>query len=239
MKNIWGGVREVRRRVQELKLFNVTQCYPLLMEAYFKLPQPEFERVLRICSVISFRYNVMGGQNPKVQEHVYNKTARKIYEREITSATQVVQELKDVYPDDEDFVGSFSTKTVNTKSRKKLARYILYALENQIAGTDRNYEDESGTIEHILPENPAQQWEQEFSSEEQADYVYRLGNLTLLESGKNNTECQNASYMEKLPIYKTSQYSMTNSIDYPGWTPEQIRLRQQKLAKTATAIWRI
>jgi Protein of unknown function DUF262/Protein of unknown function (DUF1524) len=236
---LWGGIREVRKRVQELKLFNITQCYTLLMEAWFKLSQPEFERVLRICSVISFRYNVIGGLNPKVQEHAYNRAARKIYQGEITKAAQVMKELKDVYPSDEVFISSFSTKTINTKSKKKLARYILFSIENQLAGTDRNYEDESATIEHILPENPSQQWTQNFSPEEQAAYVYRIGNLTLLETSKNSTECRNLSYAEKLPIYKTSQYVMTNSIDYPDWSPEQIRLRQGKLAKLATAVWRI
>jgi len=236
---LWGGIREVIKRVRELKLFNITQCYTLLMEAWFKLSQPEFERVLRICSVISFRYNVIGGLNPNVQEHAYNRAARKIYQGEITKAAQVMKELKDVYPSDEGFVNSFSTKTINTKSKKKLARYILFSLENQLAGTHRDLEDDSATIEHILPENPSQQWTQNFSHEEQATYVCRIGNLTLLETSKNSTECRNLSYSEKLPIYKTSQYVMTNSIDYPDWSPEQIRLRQGKLAKLATAVWRI
>ncbi len=233
----WEGKREIRNPVQELKLFNVTQCFPLLLVVYDKM-LPEFERILRICAVLSFRYNVIAGLNPNLQEVSFNRAARGVYKGTITNATQVAQELKDIYPTDEDFVNSFSTKILNTKRSKKLVRYIMYALENQMAGTDRNFEDESGTIEHILPENPSEQWEQFFSIEEQPSYIYRLGNYTLLETGKN-IECQNSPYPEKLPIYKTSQYRMTNSIDYPEWTQSQISSRQRMLAKVATSIWRI
>jgi len=234
----WGGNREIRKGVQELQLFNVTQCYPLLLIIFENL-RSEFERALRICAVISFRYNVIAGLNPNLQEVAFNRAARKIYKGTIANSAQIAQELQDIYPSDEDFANSFSTKIFYTRRNKKLVRYILYALENQIAGTDRNFEDESGTIEHILPENPSEQWEQFFAPEEQPNYIYRLGNYTLLESGKNSTECQNALYSEKLPIYKTSQYRMTNMIDYPEWTPAQVKSRQLQLARYATAVWRI
>ncbi len=236
---LWAGNKELRNRIKELKLFNVTQCSPLLLVAFDKLSLLDFERVLRACVVISFRYNVVAGRNPKVQERVYNRVACKIHAGKIVNASQVEAEIKEIYLTDEEFVNTFSTKTSNTKRSKKLVRYILYSLENQIAGTDRNYEDESGTIEHILPENPSQQWDTFFSLDEQETYIYRLGNYTLLESRKNSAECKNGSYSEKLPIYKTSQYKITNSIDFPEWTPAQVRSRQAKLAKVATSIWRI
>jgi uncharacterized protein with ParB-like and HNH nuclease domain len=236
---LWEGNREIRKRVQELRLFNVTQCYPLLLVAHEKLPRPEFERVLRACAVISFRYNVIAGQNPKVQEGVYNRAACKIYTGTIGTAAQVEQELEEIYLSDEEFVNAFQTKTLNTKRGRKLARYILYALENQVASTDRHFEDDPGTIEHILPENPSAQWEQNFPPDQQSDYIYRLGNFTLLESSKNSTECQNASYLEKIPVYKTSQYQMTKNIDFPDWTPAQVKSRQSQMARWATAVWRI
>lgn len=236
---LWAGVRGIRRHVQELNLFGVTLCYPLLLVAYANLPITEFERVLRICAVISFRYNVIAGQNPKVQERAYNIVACKIHSGAITNAAQVAQSLQLIYLSDEDFVNAFSTKAISTKRGKKLVRYILYALENQMAGTDRNFEDESGTIEHILPENPSNDWEQFFSVDEQLDYIYRLGNYTLLEQSKNSVECRNRLYAEKLAVYKTSQFQMTNSIDYPEWTPAQVKSRQMKLAKIAKSVWKI
>ncbi|HEX8198315.1 MAG TPA: DUF262 domain-containing HNH endonuclease family protein [Pyrinomonadaceae bacterium] len=235
--DLWLGNKEIRKRIGELRLFGVTQPYPLLLEAYFKLPS-EFEDVLRFCSIIAFRYNVIGGLDPKRQEQAFHIAAKKIFQGEITRSSQVAQELRSIYLNDEAFVNSFSTKQINTKGKKKLARYILYSLENQIAGTDRSPDDESATIEHILPENPTTDWEQYFALEEQENYIFRLGNLTLLESGKNN-DCGTKLYLEKLPIYKQSQFRMTSSIDYPEWTPTQVRLRQEFLARVATSVWKI
>jgi uncharacterized protein with ParB-like and HNH nuclease domain len=235
--DLWLGNKETRKRVTELRLFNITQPFPLLLEAYFKLPA-EFESILRICSIIAFRYNIIGGLDPKRQELIFHIAAKKVHQGLITTAGQVAQELKPIYLGDEAFINSFSTKQVNTKSKKKLARYILYSLENQIAGTERGFEDESATIEHILPENPTSEWEEFFSNEEAENNIYRLGNLTLLESNKNG-DCGGKLYAEKFPVYKTSQYALTNTMDYPEWTPTQVRSRQEKMARIATAVWRI
>jgi hypothetical protein len=234
---LWQGSREIRNRISELKLFGVTQPYPLLLVAYFKMRQ-EFESVLRFCSAIAFRYNVIGGLTANKQEQTFHQVAKKVFSGAIVNANQVAQELKEIYPNDEDFANLFSTKQINTNRQKKLARYILYSLENQIARTDRNYEDESGTIEHILPENPTAEWEQFFSPEEQINNIYRIGNLTLLEPSKNR-ECGTKSFSEKKAIYQQSQYEMTNKINYADWTPAQVRQRQEGFARSATAIWRI
>jgi len=236
--DLWEGNRETKNHIRELKLFKITQCFPLLLTAYSKFTQQDFEQVLRVCAVISFRYNVISNLNPNLQESAYNQAAQKIFKGEIKSVKGVKQELKVIYPDDEQFTTAFAAKTMSTKQNKKLVRYMLYALENQIAATSRDYEDESGTIEHVLPENPSQDWESNFNIENQPNFIYRLGNYTLLETGKNK-ECQNKYYPDKLPVYKTSQYQMTNAFDYPEWSPTQLRGRQQKMGKIASAIWRL
>ena len=236
--DIWQGNKEIRKRVNELKLFGVTQPYPLLLESYFKLSTSQFEDVLKFCSVIAFRYNVIGNLDPKRQELAFHNASKKLFDGKITNSAQIALELKNIYIDDERFENLFSTKQVNTKSKKKLARYILYSLENQIAGTESNFEDDTATIEHILPENPSDEWEEIFTQEEQENYVYRLGNLTLLESAKNN-DCGTKPFSEKQKIYKQSQYQMTNQFDYPEWTVNQIRSRQESLAKTAKTVWKI
>jgi uncharacterized protein with ParB-like and HNH nuclease domain len=237
---LWKGNKEIRKRVNELKLFGVTQPFPLLLEAYFKLPISQFEDVLRFCSVIAFRYNVIGNKDPKKQELAFHKASKKLFNKEITNSSQVAQELKSIYIDDEEFESLFSTKQVNTKSKKRLARYILYSLENQLVqnNPERNFEEETATIEHILPENPPLEWESSFSLEEQENYIYRLGNLTLLESSKNN-DCGTKPFKEKQIIYQQSQYKMTKGIDYLEWKPSQIRSRQEKLAEIAKTVWKI
>ncbi len=234
---LWKGNKQIKNRIAELSLFNATQPFPLLLVSYEKL-RSEFEQILRFCSIIAFRYNIIGGLNPNKQEQVFHAVAKKVFEGKITTASQIAQELKEIYPGDEDFMNAFKTKQLNTKSKKKLARYILYSIENQIAGTDRNFEDETATIEHILPENPPLEWESSFSLEEQENYIYRLGNLTLLESAKNN-DCGTKPFEEKQIIYQQSQYQMTKQIDYPEWTASQVRSRQENLANIAKTVWKI
>ncbi len=234
---LWNGNRDIQKRIRELSMFRVTQPYPLLLNAYLKFPTQEFERVLRMSVVVSFRYNVIGGLNPNIQEEVYNRTARGIYSSDLISANQVAEELRAVYPSDEEFSNAFTVKSINTRRSKRLVRYILFELESQISGIRRSDEEESGSIEHILPENPSEEWNDAFTPEVQGNFIYRLGNLTLLEDSKNR-EIQNRTYVEKLPMYKTSQYVMTNTIDYPEWTETQLRSRQHGLARYATAIWR-
>lgn len=234
----WEGSKETRNRIRELNLFNVTQCYPLLISAYFKFNMQEFEQILRTTTVVSFRYNVISNLNPNLQETIYNQVAQKIFKGEIKTVREIRQEMKPIYPDDEQFITIFSSKILNTKQNKKIIRYILYSLENQMATTNWDYEGAPGTIEHVLPENPSQDWEANFDVENQPNYIYRLGNYTLLETGKNK-ECQNKYYPDKLPVYKTSQYQMTKSFDYPEWTPSQLRGRQQQMGKIASAIWRL
>ena len=234
---LWNGNRDIQKRIRELSMFRVTQPYPLLLNAYLKFPTQEFERVLRMSVVVSFRYNVIGGLNPNIQEEVYNRTARGIYSSDLISANQVAEELRAVYPSDEEFSNAFTVKSINTRRSKRLVRYILFELESQISGIRRSDEEESGSIEHILPENPSEEWNDAFTPEVQGNFIYRLGNLTLLEDSKNR-EIQNRTYVEKLPMYKTSQYVMTNTIDYPEWTETQLRSRQHGLARYATAILR-
>jgi hypothetical protein len=238
---IWQGDRERRKSIAELDLFNVSQCYSLLLSGYERLEPQEFTRLLQICAIISFRYNVIGNLNANTMEEVYNRAALKVYKGEATSARQIFQELKPIYVADESFKNDFSTKAVNTGSGrgKKLARYILFSIENQLANKDYDFEDGTATIEHILPENPGEQWEQFFSPEEQESAVYRLGNLTLLEVSKNK-ECGNATYGEKLKIYQTSAYRLTaQETNFSEWTPETLRKRQERMARWANAVWRM
>jgi uncharacterized protein with ParB-like and HNH nuclease domain len=235
---IWQSSREQRKRIRELELFRIKQCFPLLLTSYEKLPVNEFNKVLRVCSIISFRYNVIGGLNPNIMEEAYNKASIKIYNDILKTSKDIFNEIKDIYINDEEFKNSFSSKIISSKRTKMLVRYILFEIENQIALTDKNFEDDPGTIEHILPENPDDSWNYLFPDDIQIQFIYRLGNYTLLESKKNN-ECQNKNYAYKSKVYQTSQYNLSKIITYQEWNQNSIKGRQQKLSDYATAIWKI
>jgi hypothetical protein len=237
----WRGDRDRRKRIVEFDLFYTPQCYSLLLSGYERLEPAEFTRLLQVCAVISFRYNVICKLNANTLEEVCNRAALKVRNGDATTARQIFQALKPIYVADEKFKDDFSWAAVNTRSSrgKRLARYILFSIENQLSNKDYNFEDTSATIEHILPENLTAEWVTRFSASEHEANVYRLGNLSLLETTKNK-ECGAAPYEEKLPVYQNSVYRLTaQEINYIEWTPGTLHKRQEKMARWATAIWRV
>ncbi len=75
--------------------------------------------------------------------------------------------------------------------------------------------------------------------EEQERNVYKIGNLTLLEQNKNNHDAADHTIKIKLPVFKSSKYNLTNSIDVAEWNVNAIQQRQTKLGKTACGVWKI
>lgn len=236
----WQGNRERIKRIREMKLFGVKQQLPLLMVAKEKLSDQEFDKTLKVISVISFRYNVIGSRQANRMEELYNSVSQKVFNSTITTAQGVFNEIKELYISDADFRNDFSTLQLYSYGRsKKLARYILFELENNMMqGGDRDYELDPATIEHILPENAGADWDQDFPQIIQPNYIYRLGNYTLLEDHLNR-DCETLPFDQKKPFYERSQYEMTKVINYNNWNPTILDIRQNDLARKATSIWRI
>ena len=105
-------------------------------------------------------------------------------------------------------------------------------------GGDRDYDYDPATIEHVLPENPPVTWDQLFPPIIQENYIYRIGNYTLLEDHLNN-ECGDKLLNVKKTSYAKSQYQMPKRILAPEWTPTTLELRQQEMSKWASSIWKV
>lgn len=122
----------------------------------------------------------------------------------------------------------------------KLTKYILARLEEDASDRACDPDTDPGTIEHILPENPADSWQESFPSELWEEAVDSLGNLTLLESAVNRS-LGNAAYTEKLAVYGQSGYALTRrilEIAPEQWTQELLDSRQRQLAERAVHVWR-
>lgn len=226
---------------QNLRMFNVRQPFPLLLASHRTLIPTDFATILRSCVMISFRYNVIGSQPTNEQERVYYATAQKLTSGDITTAIQVLDGLRTIYPDDDRFKAAFAEKTIRTTNSRnnRIARYILCELEKQANGQAYDFESDIFNIEHILPQNPEQGWKC-FTDEEADALVYRIGNMTLLAKGANKN-MGNADYATKRPILANSNYGLTRQLaeENADWTPERIAARQRSLAKMATTVWRI
>ena len=234
----WQGHREVKKRVKELTLFKEKQVYPLLIASYNNLGIEDFAKVLRLASIITFRYTVIAKLHTNLKEDVYNKAAVKISNGEAKTLQQIAELIKPLYPSDKDFKNDFSTKSISTKRGKRLVRYVLFSLENHLSQTDMDFEENPGTIEHILPENGNENYLHDFPQAIHESVVYRLGNYTILEDDKNRA-CETLPFAEKKEIFGQSQYELTKQITTLQWTPHSIDARQDRLADYASSIWRI
>lgn len=239
---LWSPDKENRNAINILKAFKVIQWKPLVMVALEKLDNANLKRLLQSLVTISYRYNVISKMQTNEMEKVYSKAAINLYKGIGTNIIAILNDIKTLYIGDEEFKNYFSLKQFNTNNStdKKIARYTLYKLESQDAGGSLfDFETDSGTIEHILPESYPETWHSEFTEEEFERNVFMLGNLTLLETGKNNKEAADKVFEDKKNVYSTSKFSITKKITDPQWTSQNIKSRQAHFAKLANGIWKI
>ena len=230
-----------RDAINELRIFNVRQPYSLLLAARRTLDEDGFTRILRVCSIISFRYNVISGLAPSEQERVYNAVAEKVGTGIITRDVEIIRELRAIYLSDDSFRNAFTEKSLKTtlSRNKRVVRYLLFQLERQLSGAEYDIGSELYSIEHVLPINPGAGWEQ-FADDEIETLAFRLGNLTLLVSA-DNRDLGNASFATKREVYQASEFAMTRQLaaENAEWNAERIAAWQRHMARMATGIWRI
>jgi len=140
-----------------------------------------------------------------------------------------------------DFENAFSLATA---SRHPHARYYLRVLERQEAGEDEpefvpNASEEAVTLEHVLPQNPDNDWKH-FDQETANRYYKRIGNLALMKKSKNEAG-GNATFADKAKLYGKSEFKLTSGLiafaEDKQWTFGAINKRQKMMAKLAVEAW--
>lgn len=95
------------------------------------------------------------------------------------------------------------------------------------------------SIEHILPENSSSPvWNEAFDNNTK-DYVYRLGNYSIL-TNTDNRKCAAKDFEAKKNIYKDSRYKLSKDLcACPVWNIAELQKRQEYLARLAKEIWKV
>ena len=235
---------EERASLSQLQMFSVRQPLALLLAAFDRFSETNrtgFKRLLRAVTVVSLRYNVICGRQSNEQESVYNQIATAISEQRIVGPGAAIELLRPVYPADSEFRAAFADKTLRTTNsrNRKVARFLLFQIEQHASGSSFDVESAKYDMEHVLPENPGDDWQQ-FDDDQREACTYRLGNLTLL-TAAHNRDAGNAGYAAKRPVYQRSEFAITRRLadDYDTWTPDKLRSRQTWMARQSTTIWRI
>lgn len=140
----------------------------------------------------------------------------------------------------------------------KLTQYINeQAFGSSGSETDlKTFVNKKVHLEHILPEKPSPEALEEFGSPDLFDsYVYRLGNLALIEE-PINTSLGNKPFSEKKIVYPSSKFLLTRVISkkenightqidnathgmkpFETWTCNDIDNRQRILGQLARCVW--
>lgn len=231
----------------DLKLFRVTQMNPVLLNAmqHFRTAV-DTAKAFRIVANFAFRYFIIGNQSPGNLERLSAKIAYDIRAKTYTSPTHVADALRGVNPDPT-FRSDFTLASI--KDKKRVARYTLAKITNYLAkqsspaGMEQtvNPDAREVNLEHVLPQDIPTGWHTAFSDGvNPADYVYRIGNLTLL-TAKINRVAADKSFSEKQNIAFNGSTLKINEFlrSVSQWGDRQIEERQDRLAKTALEVWKL
>lgn len=240
----WTDLPDARLFVRELVLFRARQMTPLLFAAWerFRMERPDdFVRVLKIVSVVTFRYSIVSALNPNALEAVYHDAAKAVLAGRASRPRAIFDCLRPIYVEDDRFRDDFARISVRARGqRRKVAKYILCRLEADARAGPCDHETDPATIEHVLPQNPADGWSDDIPPRQWEAAMDRLGNLTLIES-ELGREIGSAPYARKRSAYERSGYALTNRIPAlapEAWTLPLLETRQQELALRATQVWR-
>jgi hypothetical protein len=241
--SIWDSYpQDVKSDIARLRVFDANECYPALLAAKEVLNPGSFLKLLKMIVIFSFRYTVICNLNPNKLETMYGEISTHIRKRKPKSTKEIAGIIAKLDPEDDIFSEAFQKKILN-KNQTELARYILQEINSNYVGNKElvaNPNSSEVNLEHVLPQKPSEAWLAKFSKTDPGHYVYRLGNLALLESKVNRT-IGNSSFQEKCSkAFSSSRLEITREIsENTVWGPKQIEERQEKMAKAASKIWNL
>jgi hypothetical protein len=123
---------------------------------------------------------------------------------------------------------------------------IVLRLDSVVTGAGATYDHPIITLEHVLPQNPADhsEWLIWFPNLDQREaLVHRLGNLALL-TRKKNSAASNYEFARKKSAYFTvggvCPFPLTTQVlQHDRWTPDIVLARQEALVSKLVDHWRL
>ena len=128
----------------------------------------------------------------------------------------------------------------------RVPKPLLLRMDGLVAEAGASYNYLTTSIEHVLPQNPAEvsQWHDWFPDDaERTQWTHRLANLVLLSSRKN-TRASNWEFERKKEEYfqkgGVSPFALTTQVvAEKEWTPAVLERRQRELIGKLKEEWRL
>lgn len=239
---------DIRQQLKSINRLKVNVSYPFLLQLYDDftekiLSRQEFVEVLSLVESFVWRRAIV-----QVPTNQLNKIFMRLYEDidtddYVNSLAQALakQKRNRRFPTDREIQETLKEREVY---RLRNIDFLLENLENFQNNEPVRIEDNPKiTIEHIFPQNPAEEWREEVSAEEYQElgevYLHTLGNLTL--SG-NNGSLGNKIFREKRDLpekgYRDSRLYLNRYLSaLDTWGVSQLKERNEILAERFLQIW--
>ena len=202
--------------------------YPLLLAAT-RLKQKTFAELIHMLEKFMFRYKSVCNLGHQKLSEIYMQEAVKIRQDpdgySLSGLKSVLKRSISTECSDEVFKVGLSNMRYRTAGSNKQLRYLFSTLNeyvewyrNGATGKPRaskssviNYDNV--TIEHIFSQS-----DDITDAGFTEDNKHNISNLTILTATENNEEVRNKSYVEKKPIYETSDYQINKYFtDVTDW----------------------
>lgn len=138
--------------------------------------------------------------------------------------------------DDNKFIDKI--KYVEIRDTGRIKRFLL-GVNDSMQSDSSLINEQHCSVEHILPQSE-EHWSgwKGFEGHSPEDWIYRIGNLTLLgqEDNKPGND-DNKNFSRKKNIFKRSAITLTRELHHEDWSPDVIAARQEELARCAVKVW--
>ena len=236
---------ELWRCFADLAELQADASYPFLLEVYDDYNQGLIERtdVIKILQLVESYVlrRAICGMSARVMNKLFaslmNEVDENNYLESLNNAFLGMGTNKR-YPTDIEFKEAFIHKDVYTSNRPD---YLLRKLENYERSKEP-IEISDYTVEHIMPQNLTEAWQQELGEDFQQihqKWLHRIGNLTLT---GYNSEYSNRPFKKKRdlpniglrhsPLHLNQGFANTEQ-----WNEAAMIARAEELAEKACKIW--
>ena len=235
---------------------NIAKFLPLIIAARVRCTDEKIERdgyirLLEALECFAFRVNVFGSKRHSIAQSKFYRWGKDLFE-DMISVDKVVTEVYALiryYSNEKEFRSNIETPSIWYKARYSALKYILFEYESHLCekGAEMKIQWENvgdSTIEHILPQHPAEDshWHEEWPEEDIEIYRHDIGNLVLTH---NNSNYSNKEFAEKKgsagegTCYSNSNVRQELQIaQYDRWTKETLEERRQKLVDWVVDRWK-
>ncbi len=245
------GISKIDRRLSDIRLFEASPCYTLLMKITpllksGELKENQYLKIIDLVELFHIRWGVCGQSTSKLND-IYNHMCNKLDPKNTEEIPNIVENeylASASAISDSSFYSAFQEEFAQPSSNR--TKYIIWSLGNPAGEISLNF-DEVHT-EHIMPQTLSNDWIfdlqnssglEEIEIKKNHDFLKnKIGNFALIK-GEWNISMSNKVYSEKIKQYINSEINLTKDLSTKQtWSFEDIVKRTEQFAKKAVEIWK-